>query len=390
MNNLHAEIEYQSLIKHGEQLCGDRVMVESRGDDYQVVVLADGLGSGVKANILATLTAKIISTMIAEEISITECVHTMMSTLPVCKERMVAYSTFSIVRIKYNRYADIIQFDNPQMVWLHKGKVKELPLQEMIIDGKQIYRSQVELDENDLLAMFSDGVIHAGVGKGLIFGWQRERLIEFLEAHYSPDYTAKKMTSLILEECNRLYEGKPGDDTTMCFIRIRKRKPIHIMIGPPANEGEQQEMLERFFQSEGKHIVCGGTTATLAAMFLGKTLFPSLEYVDPEVPPIATLEGVDLVTEGVVTLNKVLEYAKDYLKKNELYAKWGVNQDGASRLCRIAFEEATEIEFLVGKAVNSAHQGNNFPMNFENKMKVVAGLVECLKKMGKNVRIDFY
>ena len=390
MNNLCTDIGYQSVNKFGEQLCGDRVeMIEQGGDNY-VVVLADGLGSGVKANILSTLTSKIISTMMANGMSLENCVETIAATLPICEVRKVAYSTFTIVRTIDNREAEIIQYDNPQLIMLRDGKNYEYPKTAMEIGGKMIYKSKVDLRENDYLVFTSDGAIWAGVGTSMNFGWERDQIIAFLEKMYNPDFTAKTMSALLLDECCRLYGGKPGDDTTVCTVKIRERRSVNLMLGPPRDPKDVNKMMSLFFAKEGKHIVCGGTTSTLAGEFLGKPVETLLDYLDPEIPPIAKIEGVDLVTEGVITLSRVLEQAKSYHDADAIYADWNVKQDGASLLSRMLFEEATDINFFVGRAINPAHQNPNLPINFNIKMHLVEELSELLKLMGKRVKVSYF
>lgn len=389
MNNLCTDIGYRSLNKYGEQLCGDHIdMVESEEDT--IIVLADGLGSGVKANILSTLTAKIISTMMSEGMSIEDCVATIAATLPVCSERQVAYSTFTIIRIRGGEEAEIIQYDNPRMIFLRGGKNYDYPVETMTIGGKNICRSKLSLCDGDLLIAVSDGALHAGVGRELNFGWERSNIIDFMETLADGGFTAKTLTTILLEECNRLYGGKPGDDTTVCTVRIRKREPMNLMFGPPVNRDDQQRMISLFFAKEGKHIVCGGTTSTIVAKYLNKPLRPELNYSDPDIPPTASIEGVDLVTEGVITINRVVEYAKDYLRGNEAYSQWSSKQDGASRIARLLFEEATDINLFVGRAINPAHQNPDLPISFNIKMRLTEELESCLKKMGKRVRVSYF
>ncbi len=389
MNNLCTDIGYRSLNKYGEQLCGDHIdMVESEEDT--IIVLADGLGSGVKANILSTLTAKIISTMMSEGMSIEDCVATIAATLPVCSERQVAYSTFTIIRIRSGEEAEIIQYDNPRMIFLRGGKNYDYPVETMTIGGKSICRSKLSLCDGDLLIAVSDGALHAGVGRELNFGWERSNIIDFMETLADGGFTAKTLTTILLEECNRLYGGKPGDDTTVCTVRIRKREPMNLMFGPPVNRDDQQRMISLFFAKEGKHIVCGGTTSTIVAKYLNKPLRPELNYSDPDIPPTASIEGVDLVTEGVITINRVVEYAKDYLVGNEAYSQWSSKQDGASRIARLLFEEATDINLFVGRAINPAHQNPDLPISFNIKMRLTEELESCLKKMGKRVRVSYF
>ena len=145
-----------------------------------------------------------------------------------------------------------------------------------------------------------------------------------------------------------------------------------------------------FFSKNGKHIVCGGTTSSIAAKFLGKPLKASINFERSDVPPIAEIEGVDLVTEGVITVNKVVEYAKDYLKNNESYEQWSYKRDGASLIARMLFEEATDINFFVGRAINPAHQNPDLPINFSIKMNLVEELSKCLKQMGKRIKVSYF
>ena len=391
MNNLCTDIGYYSLNKKGENLCGDRVEVVPQGSNSTVVVLADGLGSGVKANILSTLTSKIISTMMAANMSIEDCVHTIISTLPVCQVRGVAYSTFTIIRVVENEYVEIIQFDNPDVILLRDGVHLDYPKQLLQIEGKNVYKSRIRLQEYDTFIMMSDGAIYAGIGEELNYGWQRDNIIDFMEVMYDKDYTAKTLSTILLNECNKLYGYMPGDDTTVCTIKLRKRNPMNLMIGPPADPQDVNKMMSLFFSKEGKHIVSGGTTSTLAAAYLGTVVDTGLPlYLDPDIPPTSKIKGVDLVTEGVITINRVVEYAKNYLEDNESYSQWSYKKDGASLISRLLFEEATDINFFVGRAMNPAHQNPDLPINFNIKMRLVDELCTCLRKMGKQVKISYF
>ena len=390
MNDLCADIGYKSINHYGEQLCGDHVDVVEQGEDSTVLVLADGLGSGVKASILSTLTSKIISTMMAEGLSLEDCVETIAATLPICSVRGVAYSTFTIIHLVHNTEAEIIQFDNPQVVFLRNGVNYDYPKTEMNIGGKRIFKSVVRLQEDDLLVAMSDGCPHAGMGLSYNFGWKREDIISFIETVAVAGYTAKTLSTILIDECDRLYENKPGDDATACVIKIRKRVPMNLLFGPPRNRDDGNRMMALFFSKEGKHIVCGGSTSSMVAKYLGKPLRASLSFEQSDVPPTAEIEGVDLVTEGVITVNKVLTYAKDYLADNESYSQWSYKKDGASLISRLLFEEATDINFFVGQAVNPAHQNPDLPINFNIKMNLVKELSECLKKMGKHIKVSYF
>ena len=390
MNDLCADIGYKSINHVGEELCGDHVDVVEENDRSVVVVLADGLGSGVKASILSTLTSRIISTMMAAGLPIEECVATIAATLPVCSLRGVAYSTFTIIHIQDNQVAELIQYDNPHVILIRDFANYDYPKTEMNIGGKKIYKSTIKLQEDDTFIAMSDGCPHAGLGMKYNFGWKREDIAEFMRALVAGGYTAKTLSTMLVDECDKLYGHKPGDDTTACVVKIRRREPMNILFGPPSNRDDNERMMSLFFSKEGKHIICGGTTSSIAAKFLGKPLVPTLEFERSDVPPIATLEGVDLVTEGVITMNRVIEYARDYLNENQLYEKWNFNRDGASLISRLLFEEATDINFYVGRAVNPAHQNPELPINFNIKMNLVEELSDCLRKMGKRIKISYF
>ncbi len=390
MNDLCADIGYRSLNHHGEELCGDHIDVVSANENSSVIVLADGLGSGVKAGILSTLTSKIISTLMAAGLSIEDCVSTIAATLPVCSVRGVAYSTFTIIHIVDNEYAEIIQYDNPPVLLLREGKNLNYPREEYIIGDKKILRSKIKLMENDLFVAMSDGCPHAGIGMSYNFGWKMEEIIDFMESVECAGYNAKTLATILTDECNKLYGGKPGDDTTACIVRIRKRNPMNILFGPPSNRDDCNKMMALFFSKEGKHIVCGGTTASIAAKYLGKEVKATLKFETPGVPPVAEIEGVDLVTEGVITVSRVLEYAKDFVSDNEMYEKWEMGRDGASQIARLLFEEATDINFYVGRAVNPAHQNPDLPINFNIKMNLVEQLSGYLREMGKKIKVSYF
>ncbi len=390
MNDLCADIGYRSINHYGEELCGDHIDVVAPDENSSVIVLADGLGSGVKAGILSTLTSKIISTLMAAGLSLEDCVSTIAATLPVCSVRGVAYSTFTIIHIVNNEVAEIIQYDNPPVLLLRGGKNVDFPKDELTIGDKKILHSKVRLQAGDLFVAMSDGCPHAGIGLAYNFGWKIEEIIDFMETIECAGYNAKTLATLLTDECNKLYGEKPGDDATACVIRIRKRNPVNILFGPPSNRDDNNKMMSLFFGKEGKHIVCGGTTSTIAAKYLRKELRPTLKFETPGIPPVAEIDGVDLVTEGVITVNRVLEYAKDFISENREFQEWEMWRDGASQIARLLFEEATDINFFVGKAVNPAHQNPELPINFNIKMNLVEELSECLRKMGKRIKVSYF
>ena len=391
MNNLCVDVGYASLNKYGEYLCGDHVETVTQGELSSIFVLADGLGSGVKANILSTLTAKIISTMLASSLDVEDCVTTVAATLPICNVRQLAYSTFTIIRVSDNLDAELIQFDNPHIILLRDGKNFDYLTTSEVIDGKMIYKAKIQLREDDTFIAFSDGAVHAGIGFTLNFGWGREQIIDYMVSKYKPVFSAKTLSSMLVGACNDLYGEKPGDDTTVGALKIRRRQTVNLLFGPPAFPEDANKMMALFFGKQGKYIVCGGTTSTIAAGYLNKELNVSApHYIDPEIPPIAAIEGVDLVTEGVKTMTRVLEYAQDFSAGNKRYKEWWNKEDGASLIARLLFEEATDINFYVGKAINPAHPSHTLPSGLSIKMHLAETLSDCLRQMGKKIKISYF
>ena len=389
MNDLYTDTGSMSLTKHNEQLCGDKI--EFRMNDHaSICVLADGLGSGVKANILATLTSQILVTMSAGGMPIESCVDTIVQTLPQCSVRHVNYSTFTIVKIRDQKYVELTRFDNPHTVILRNGKNYEFKYYTRMIENKKIYFSTFEAQENDVIVVMSDGAIFAGLGGAYPFGWGRDRIIEYLEEHYSKDMTAKGIATLLARECNRLYGGKPGDDTSFAVMRLCRRNHVNLVIGPPSSPKMDPDMMRQFFSSEGMHIVCGGSTNRIAANYLGTDVKTSLNYGDSDLPPIYYVDGVDLSTEGVVTISRVLEYAQEYVAGEQLNPVWKLSHDGAAQIANALFDYATDIHLFVGCAINPAHQNPNLPVAFGAKFQLMDQLSKCLERMGKKVAVRFF
>lgn len=386
MENTCLEYGYTSLNHVGEELCGDNVALCVNGD-YTTLVLADGLGSGVKANILSTLTSKILCTMVANDINIEECIETVLQTLPVCKERCIAYSTFSVIHLNKEGEGYLFEFDNPQAIYWHEGKCCDFDREELHICEKTVYKTKLKLEDNDIVIVMSDGTIHAGIGMILNFGWQRSDIMEYLDTHVTEHMSARAVACLFDSACNDLYLDKPGDDTTVAAIKFRKRLDVNIMVGPPVDKEKDDFYVGEFLKGPGKKVVCGGTSSTIVARHLKTPLKTSFDFPDKDVPPIGFINGIDLTTEGVLTLRRLLELSEKYVSTTDLTPKTFQKKDGASLLANILFEEGTHIHFFVGQNVNKAHQG--LEIDITMKLKLVERLTENLRKMGKDVTINY-
>lgn len=385
------DVSYKSLHKYHEELCGDKVEI-LKTENADIIILADGMGSGVKANILATLTSKILGTMFLNGAKIEECVQTIVKTLPICKVREVAYSTFTILQIFNNGDAYLVEFDNPACVFIRNGKLLNVPFTERLIEGKKIREYRFHVEVNDCFILMSDGVIHAGVGKALNFGWTWDSMAQYSVKATSETLSSSRLTSILSKACDDLYMQHPGDDTTVAVARVMDKKPVHLFTGPPLNPVDDTNAVAAFMSGNAKRIVSGGTSANIVARVLKKQIITSLEYTDPSLPPIAVIDGIDLVTEGVLTLTRAVQLMRRYINEaidEEFFLELD-RKNGGSQIAKMIIEECTELHLFVGRTMNEAHQNPNLPFDLSIRMNLVTQLIDITKKMGKRIYIQYY
>lgn len=391
--SITVDVTYKSLNKDSEILCGDTVEI-LKTENSDVMILADGMGSGVKANILSTLTAKILGTMFLNGAALEECVETIVQTLPICQIRQVAYATFSILQVFHNGDAYLVEYDNPKCMFLRDGKVREIEKHRRLIKDKKIDEARFKVQKGDTLILLSDGTIHAGVGRNMSFGWPWKELAVFAANQCKNTRSAIRVASAICQACNVLYGEKPGDDTTAAVMRIIDEQPVHLMTGPPMHREDDERIVKEFLSDEtARHIVSGGTSATIVSRELGEPLRVSMNYADPDIPPVAAMKGMDLVTEGVLTLSRVVELLKRYLEEKELDSGFFAELDknnGASMLAKILIEDCTQLCLFVGRAVNSAYQNPGLPFDLGIRQHLVEQLKAAVEAMGKSVTVKYY
>lgn len=388
------DVAYRSLNKFGEVLCGDKVELLQTGDS-KIMILADGMGSGVKANILATLTSKILGTMFLNGATLEECVETIVQTLPICQVRQVAYATFSILQVFSNGEAYLVEFDNPSCIFIRNGVLMSIPQSIREVEGKKINEYRFQVQRGDALLLMSDGTIHAGVGQLLNFGWVWGDIAKYAVKQYPLTISAMRLATAVSHACDELYQFRPGDDTTVACMRIINAKPVHLMTGPAQNQEEDALMVQNFMSGDEmtKHIVCGGTSATILSRVLKRSLDVSMDYVDPEIPPVAYIDGVELVTEGVLTLNRVIQLLKCYAKNktvSESFFQELDKQNGASMVAKMLVEDCTELHLYVGKAINSAYQNPGLPFDLGIRQNLVEQLKHAVEEIGKPVTVTYY
>jgi hypothetical protein len=379
---LYYEWGTKQIFKRGEELSGDSVEI-TRHSDSVTMALSDGLGSGVKANILATLTTQIAMHLLENELPLEEVVQTLTETLPVDRIRKMAYSTFAIAQFFSNGTARVVEFDTPGTILLRNRKMKKLAYDQWTIREKKISQTVFELQEGDWVVFVSDGVLNAGIGGVYPLGWGWDQAVQFMETKAHPQYTADEFAEKIAEAVEDLYAGNTGDDVSIVVIKVRKKLITTVLTGPPEVPELDTETVDRFINSFGKHAVCGGTTAKIVAKNIGKPLEVDLTTMTGKVPPIGRIEGIDLVSEGILTLTRVSGLLQAGADKDTVQYQ----TDGAANLIRLLLD-SDSIHFLVGQAVNPAHQNPELPHHLGIRLTVVKEIAQQLREQGKEVTIE--
>lgn len=370
-----------SLPKVGEELCGDSVRIVQQGDST-IAVLADGLGSGVKANILSTMTARIAATLFERGLPLEAVVDTISRTLPVCKVRNLAYSTFSIAQVNSDGACYMVEFDNPPAIVIRDGELLPIRRQERNIAGHKLTEATVNLLEDDYLVIVSDGVVHAGIGALVPLGWQWENLAGYLCRNATAMETAHTMAHRVEKTVRHLYEGKPGDDATVLVMRVRRPTGLTVVVGPPVEPANDKVVARVLQEAPGMKVVCGGTTAGIIAREWDVALHVDLATLDPDTPPLAHIPGVDLTTEGIITVSQALDLMRSGKPLRD-------TKGTAARLARMLLS-ADDVHFVVGRAINPAHQNPGLGGRLALKFQVITELQRELEKQGKTVTMTCF
>jgi len=380
------DIYTNSLNKKGEELCGDKVKF-LKTDKKATIVLSDGLGSGVKANILATLTAEILITMLNADVPLEEVLKTIIATLPICQTRKIAYSTFTILQVDLEtNYFTVTNFDNPAVLYFRQGKRVKLEGKTEEILSRKIKIADGYLERGDFLGAVSDGVLYAGMGVALNFGWGWDNIAKHIEeVLIQKTHTARTIVHDVIEKTYSLYQGAIGDDASFVGVYVRKRNPMMIFTGPPLNEDKDEYYVERLINFEGRKVICGGTTGNIVASYLGETVEMDLSTIRKELPPIGLLSCIDLVTEGILTISKATEYIKNsHGDLNRLR----FDNNGAYLLAREILQ-ADSIHFLVGQSINEFYQNPLLPKNISIRRNLIEDLIKFLRDRQKEVTLEY-
>lgn len=387
------EADYCQVYKHRNKIGGDVFLLSRREEDGRIIsVLSDGLGSGVKANVLASLTATMASRYVAGKLDVRRAAEIIMRTLPVCRERKISYATFSIIDVQADGRAQIVEYDNPSFLYFKGARqteidrgVIELP-RRFEHKEERLYYSRVDLQVEDRLVFFSDGVTQSGMGTPRYpLGLRRQGAGEFTQSVIleNGSISAGELARRITARGCRLDAHEAKDDITCGVIYFRNPREALIATGPPLDRERDRILARRLNEFQGKRVICGGTTAQLAARELGKEIRVDLSSRDLKIPPSARMDGIDLVTEGMLTLAET----ERLLEKKEGYESGKDN--AARRLCRLLLE-SDKVSFLVGTRINDAHQDPDMPVEIGIRRTLVRRISDLLEKQYlKSTRIEF-
>ena len=372
----------RQVHKHGEELCGDSIAV-SRHANSVTLALSDGLGSGVKANILATLTTRIAMHLLENGLPLGEVVQTLTETLPVCSVRKMAYSTFAIAQFFQQGTARVVEFDTPSAIMLRGRHVRHVHYDERTVEGKAIREAVLKLRMGDWIIFVSDGTLNAGIGGLYPLGWGWEHAARFIEEQAHPDISAQDLADKVADAVEELYAGTPGDDVSVVAIKVRRKLVATVLTGPPETGVDEETYVSRFISRGGRLAVCGGTTAKIVAHRLGKPLEVDLKTITENVPALARIDGIDLVTEGILTLTRT----GSLLGSGATRETVRFQTDGAASLVRLLLD-VDHVHFIVGMAVNPAHQNPDLPERLGIRLAVVRDIAEGLRARGTEVTIE--
>jgi len=379
-----------SLNKAGEELCGDSVIIRTKPDSF-VAVLSDGLGSGVKANILSSLTAEIAARMFEADGTVEDVMQTLVETLPECSVRKLAYATFAVLIVYNGRDAHIVLFDSPPLILIRDNAIVTIPAEERQVKGRIIKEAHFQLRDNDYMVLVSDGYEHAGLGGIYRLGWGWKNVATAVQRFVQTGVDTVKLTEAMSKTCLKLYNGKPGDDATVICMRVRPATSVCVLTGPPTNKDMDEFAVSRLMVAEGDKIICGGSTAQMSARILKEKL--EVEWVPPwkrtgeepkkkGSPPTATIKGINLVTEGILTLGQALEIMRGARTIHDLPK----DNDAATRLARY-FLEADDIHLIVGTAINP-NQVADLIRGEPMRMVYIRELVADLNARNKIVTVE--
>ncbi|MEN6630945.1 MAG: SpoIIE family protein phosphatase [Candidatus Polarisedimenticolia bacterium] len=378
-------VHHRAINKAGEEVCGDSFRTYAGGDRC-FFVLSDGLGSGIKASIFSNLTVRIITAMAAADIPLSEIVRTVSRTLPLCRERGIAYATFTMADVSSDGFCELVSYDNPDPILVRGGKVFVPEWEERTIQDKKVKVASLQLDQGDAIFQVSDGVVYAGLGREMNFGWQWSNVAQFVADAFAETKSVEETVDRLLARVAELYGGEPGDDATVIGSEIRQIRSISLFTGPPMDRADDRKVVEAFLAAPGRKVICGGTTANIVARVTGRFAEVDISSARKDVPPMGIMEGIDLVTEGVLTISRAVQLLKEANLDERNIPE---DRNGATELAR-ALLGADHVKLFLGLRVDPLYQNPLLPLSISLRKYLGQELIALLRDAGKSVEIEYH
>lgn len=389
--DFYIEVDCQQRSHHEEKICGDVFLSRRIKEEGRIIaVLSDGLGHGVKANILATLSSTMALNFTREHKEVEKIASIIMNTLPVCSERKISYATFTIIDIEIDGRVTILEFDNPPSFVMRGKEIYDpewtvVELTEGRHAGRFLNTCSFVAKKEDRIISITDGVVQSGMGsEKLPFGWSWEKMVDYTRMIISsePTISANKLSSKVITMAHKNDNYSSKDDTSCMSIYFREPRRLLVCTGPPYNKDKDPELASKVTGFEGKVILSGGTTADIIARETGREIVDNMIFDDPELPPESFIEDIELVTEGILTLQKVAEILANYKKHKP-------GKGPADKIVKLMME-SDEIGFIIGTRINIAHQDPSLPVDLEIRRNVVKKIAALLEENWlKEVQFEF-
>ncbi len=305
MPYIHTDIFSLQTSKKPGMPFGD-VLGFRHNTDATTIILADGLGSGIKANITAQMCVSRLLSLIDHGATLREAFSAIVKTMNSAWGRHEAFSVFSVARILSNGYTTVLSYDSPPPLIVSQGIAKVLEDRVYTLEKAVICENIGRLEEGESLLLMSDGVTQAGMGKGAVNGWESKGVASFINKTLKNEQLkGEKLLKLIHNQSRILAGNKQTDDSSLLLAQNRRGVVVNLLSGTPINKDADYKLVHDFVCTRGIKIICGGTTATIAAREMKQRLVANNDYESPIAPPSYKLKGVNLVTEGIVTLNQL-------------------------------------------------------------------------------------
>lgn len=388
----YVEAEQYQCCKHGELALGDHFLLKRLKDQKRIIaVLSDGLGSGVKANVLSSLTATMAAQFTERFVDIQQSAQTIMRSLPVCKQRKISYATFTIFDMTEKGLAQVIEYDNPALILLRGGQSVPFEKQQITVETSDylrnpLFQAKFQVEPEDRVVIVSDGVVQAGMGSRIYpLGWGLAQVRQYACDCIAeePTISARELSRKIVLKAREYDALLARDDITCGVLYVRQPRQLLLVSGPPFAKERDRVLAETLAEFPGKTIVSGGTTAAIVARELDRTLSVDMRRFDKEIPPMSIMPGIDLVTEGILTLRKAVDLLEQRVALESL------PENGAGAIVRHLINSDV-ITLIVGTRINEAHQDPTMPVELEIRRNLLKRMKQVLEDMYlKEVQLRF-